>query len=107
MHGNGEAAHDKEPHPVAIEQRQQIPEVPAKCVHDPRLPAQPRRSLSDPVVHRGHRTAALAAGVEHRLVTYPGAPHSFFDRKAAEFAEASRASWREITAFIEEHTSAR
>ena len=26
----------------------------------------------------------------HRIVTYPGAPHSFFDRKAADFADGER-----------------
>ncbi len=46
-----------------------------------------------------------AAGVEHRLVTYPGAPHSFFDRKMPEFAEASEAAWGEALAFIEGHTA--
>jgi carboxymethylenebutenolidase len=40
-----------------------------------------------------------AAGVEHRVVTYPGAPHSFFDRKHAEFADASAAAWNEVLAF--------
>jgi carboxymethylenebutenolidase len=45
--------------------------------------------------------AALgAAGVEHRIVTYPGAPHSFFDRKAIEFAAESAATWEEILAFL-------
>jgi carboxymethylenebutenolidase len=47
------------------------------------------------------------AGVDHRIVTYPDAPHSFFDRKAAEFAEASAAAWDEILAFIERHASPR
>lgn len=42
-----------------------------------------------------------AAGVEHRTVVYDGAPHSFFDRKAAEYADASDASWREILAFMQ------
>jgi carboxymethylenebutenolidase len=41
-----------------------------------------------------------AAGVEHRLVTYPGAPHSFFDRKAAEHADASASAWAEVLAFV-------
>jgi carboxymethylenebutenolidase len=41
-----------------------------------------------------------AAGTDHRLISYPGAPHSFFDRKAAEFAEASAAAWDETLAFI-------
>ena len=44
-----------------------------------------------------------AAGVEHKLVTYPGAPHSFFDKKAAEYADASAAAWDETLAFIEAH----
>jgi carboxymethylenebutenolidase len=39
-------------------------------------------------------------GVRHRIVTYPGAPHSFFDRKAEEYADASAAAWDEITAFV-------
>lgn len=42
------------------------------------------------------------AGVDHRLFTYPGAPHSFFDRKADEFTEASAAAWDEVLAFIRE-----
>lgn len=44
--------------------------------------------------------ALEAAGVEHRIVTYEGAPHSFFDRKAADFAAASDAAWAEVLAFI-------
>jgi carboxymethylenebutenolidase len=40
-------------------------------------------------------------GVDHRIVIYPGAPHSFFDRKQGEFADASAAAWDEVTAFIE------
>jgi carboxymethylenebutenolidase len=42
------------------------------------------------------------AGVEHEIVTYPGAPHSFFDRKQAEHAEASEDAWRRTLAFIGE-----
>jgi len=45
-----------------------------------------------------------AAGVDHRLETYPGAPHSFFDRKAAEFADASSEAWDEVLRFIGEQT---
>jgi carboxymethylenebutenolidase len=48
--------------------------------------------------------AALTdAGVEHEVITYEGAPHSFFDRKQQEFAEASEDAWRRTLAFIEEH----
>ncbi len=44
------------------------------------------------------------AGVEHRLITYPNAPHSFFDRKAAEFKQESEQSWAEVLGFIRAHT---
>lgn len=44
-------------------------------------------------------SALSGAGVEHRIVTYEGAPHSFFDRKQAEFAEASAAAWDEVLEF--------
>jgi carboxymethylenebutenolidase len=48
--------------------------------------------------------AALeAAGVEHELVTYEGAPHSFFDRKQEEFQDASDDAWRRTLAFVERH----
>jgi carboxymethylenebutenolidase len=40
------------------------------------------------------------AGVEHEIVTYPGAPHSFFDRAQAEHAEASADAWRRVLAFL-------
>jgi carboxymethylenebutenolidase len=48
--------------------------------------------------------ALTAAGVDHRIVTYPDAPHSFFDRKAAEFADASAAAWDEVLGFVAAHT---
>jgi len=49
--------------------------------------------------------AALgAAGVTHRMVTYDGAPHSFFDRKATDFADASTRAWDEVLAFIRNRT---
>jgi carboxymethylenebutenolidase len=47
--------------------------------------------------------ALEAAGVEHELVTYEGAPHSFFDRKQEAFAEASEDAWRRVLAFIDAH----
>jgi carboxymethylenebutenolidase len=47
---------------------------------------------------------ALAdAGVEHEVVTYEGAPHSFFDRKQDEFAAASEDAWARVLSFIETH----
>jgi carboxymethylenebutenolidase len=38
--------------------------------------------------------------VEHEIKVYPGAPHSFFDRKYDEFAEACEDAWRRVLAFL-------
>jgi carboxymethylenebutenolidase len=43
-------------------------------------------------------------GVEHEIVTYDGAPHSFFDRKQEAFADASDDAWRRTVAFIDSHS---
>jgi carboxymethylenebutenolidase len=47
-----------------------------------------------------------AAGVTAEVVVYPDAPHSFFDRKAADWAEASADAWARTLAFIRERTPA-
>jgi carboxymethylenebutenolidase len=47
--------------------------------------------------------ALSAAGVEHEIVVYDGAPHSFFDRRQEEHAAASRDAWQRVLAFIEIH----
>src|SRR5947199_286627 len=41
-----------------------------------------------------------AAGIPNEIVIYPGAPHSFFDRKAEEFADASADAWTRVQGFI-------
>jgi carboxymethylenebutenolidase len=51
------------------------------------------------------RSALEAAGVDHELITYPGAPHSFFDRKAAEFTDASDDAWSRVLAFVRTQTT--
>jgi carboxymethylenebutenolidase len=48
--------------------------------------------------------ALTAAGAEHEIVTYPGAPHSFFDRRHDEFADDSADAWRRVLAFIERYS---
>jgi carboxymethylenebutenolidase len=44
--------------------------------------------------------ALQTAGVEHRSITYPDAPHSFFDRKATEFTNESEDAWRQMLDFV-------
>lgn len=51
------------------------------------------------------RRALTAAGVDSDLVIYPGAPHAFFDRKAADHADASADAWRRVHEFIESHSA--
>ena len=82
-------------------------------------PAQRARELAAPILalqagadqnitaeHNAEFDRALAeAGVEHEVVTYDGAPHSFFDRKQEEFADASDDAWQRVLAFIEKYSA--
>jgi carboxymethylenebutenolidase len=46
------------------------------------------------------------SGVEHTIQIYPEAPHSFFDRRADEYADASRDAWERVLRFIDQHSQA-
>lgn len=46
----------------------------------------------------------VAAGVDHDIRIYDGAPHSFFDRRYDEHAEAAADAWHRVLHFIEEHS---
>ena len=56
-----------------------------------------------PEMNAAFGAALTAAGVEHEIVTYEGAPHSFFDRKQEQFAEASDDAWKRVLDFVEAH----
>jgi carboxymethylenebutenolidase len=48
--------------------------------------------------------AALGkVGVEREIHVYPGAPHSFFDRRYEEHAEACDDAWRRMLGFLTRH----
>jgi carboxymethylenebutenolidase len=49
------------------------------------------------------KKALDAAGVKNEMITYPGAPHSFFDRSFEEHKEASADAWKRILAFVDEN----
>ena len=61
---------------------------------------------ADPNITAEHleafRRALDASGIRHELVTYEGAPHSFFDRRFADHAKASQDAWARVLAFIRE-----
>jgi carboxymethylenebutenolidase len=59
-----------------------------------------------PDVRAAFDRALSDADVEHEVVTYEGAPHSFFDRKASEFQDASDAAWAKTLEFMRAHTAA-
>jgi carboxymethylenebutenolidase len=45
------------------------------------------------------------AGVEHEVVVYADAPHSFFDRKYDDYAEDSADAWKRALEFIRVHSA--
>ncbi|GAB4338756.1 MAG: dienelactone hydrolase family protein [Dehalococcoidia bacterium] len=49
------------------------------------------------------RRAFEEAGLEHEVVVYEGAPHSFFDRRYEEFAKESEDAWQRCLAFIDKY----
>lgn len=54
-------------------------------------------------VEQVNRFASLLEelGIEHEIHIYPGAPHSFFDRRSEEHADASEAAWRRVLSFLD------
>ena len=44
-----------------------------------------------------------AAGLDHEIHVYPGAPHSFFDRRFEDYAEACDDAWRRMLGFLQRH----
>lgn len=58
---------------------------------DPGIPAEDVTAFDE---------ALDAAGVEHGVVVYPGAPHSFFDRKHDEFVAESEDAWKRTLDFV-------
>lgn len=59
---------------------------------DPMIPADKIQELD---------SALDTAGVAHTIITYPNAPHSFFDRRWTDYAEASADAWSHIVEFLE------
>ena len=49
--------------------------------------------------------ALRKASVKHDATVYPGAPHSFFDRRQTEFQDASNDAWRRVQDFIAQRTA--
>jgi carboxymethylenebutenolidase len=61
------------------------------------------QAISQEQVHK-FDAALDRAGVAHNVIIYPGAPHSFFDRRATDFADASADAWQQVLGFIDTYT---
>jgi len=85
---NGSAA------PADVADRYRCPVLTLYGGADPAIPPEAVETFDRALEH---------AGVEHESVTYPGAPHSFFDRTQDVHAEASADAWGRILSFMARH----
>jgi carboxymethylenebutenolidase len=83
------------PAPVQLAAQMRAPILALQAGDDPSITAEDNAALE---------RALADAGVAHDVVTYAGAPHSFFDRKQAEHQAASDDAWARVIAFIGEHS---
>ena len=96
FYGRPGEGRDGRPGPAQVADRVEAPILALQAGADKNITAEDNAAFE----------AALdSAGVEHQLVTYEGAPHSFFDRKQEDHAEASADAWQRVLAFIEAHRS--
>src|SRR2546423_6489486 len=95
FYGRPEAGRDGTPGPTQRAPELKAPILALQAGADQSITAEDNTAFEE---------ALREAGVEHELVTYEGAPHSFFDRKQQEFAAASDDAWAKVLAFIGAHT---
>ena len=81
------------------------PVSPITRVADIDCPVLALQGGADPYIPNEHGTqfgeALAEAGVAHEVVSYEGAPHSFFDRMQADYQGESDDAWRRIIEFVE------
>ena len=92
FYGRPSAGRDGSPGPTDRAAELEAPILALMGGDDPGIPVEDVNAFDE---------ALDAAGVEHEVVIYPGAPHSFFDRKFEEFADASEDAWNRVLAFLE------
>ena len=95
FYGRPGPGNDGSPGPAQRAAEMTAPVLALQGGDDPGIPAEDSEAFD---------AALAAAGVEHDVVIYPGAPHSFFDRKHEEFAADSEDAWNRVLAFLEQHS---
>jgi len=84
-----------QPGPVQLAHRMEAPVLALQAGADQNITAEDNAALD---------RALTEAGVEHAVITYEGAPHSFFDRKQAEHQAASDFAWARVIEFLDAHS---
>jgi carboxymethylenebutenolidase len=84
-----------QPGPVQLAPQMEAPVLALQAGADANITAEDNAALEQ---------ALTAAGVEHEVVIYEGAPHSFFDRTQAEHQDASDDAWARTLRFIQAHS---
>jgi carboxymethylenebutenolidase len=85
----------EEPGPTSRAREMDAPILALQAGDDQHIPAESNAAFEQ---------ALAAAGVDYELLTYEGAPHSFFDRRYEEFARDSDDAWRRVLEFIERYS---
>ena len=95
LYGRPGPGSDGSPGPAQRAGEMTCPILALQAGDDPGIPVEDSEAFDE---------ALAAAGVEHELVIYPGAPHSFFDRKHEEFAADSEDAWNRVLGFLQRYS---
>jgi carboxymethylenebutenolidase len=91
FYGRPGVAADGSPGPVQLVSKMEAPILALQAGADQNITADDNEAFEQ---------ALSDAGVDHELVVYEGAPHSFFDRTQEEFAAASEDAWARVLDFV-------
>ena len=95
FYGRPGPGNDGSPGPSQRAREMAAPILALQAGDDPGIPVEDSQAFDE---------ALDAAGVKHEVVIYPGAPHSFFDRKYQQFASDSEDAWKRVLAFLERYS---
>ena len=91
FYGRTGQGNDGSPGPIQRAGEMAAPILALQGGDDPGIPVEDSQTFD---------RALSEAGVEHEVVIYAGAPHSFFDRKHEEFAADSEDAWNRVLGFL-------
>jgi len=91
FYGRPGQGNDGSPGPIQRAGEMAAPILALQGGDDPGIPVEDSQAFD---------RALSKAGVEHEVVIYAGAPHSFFDRKHEEFAADSEDAWNRVLGFL-------